>query len=236
MNATLFDKYEIMGAYHWRECDRGSNQYNPPLAARYEAMVRRTPAGRVLDVGAGDGYLSGRIAPLCREVEAVEYEQAGVELARRMLAGHPNVRVQQGSGYHLPFEDASFDGIVMADVIEHLETPEIAVAEMARVLRDDGVALISTPHWRPDRVWDERHVQEFKAPELIQLLSHGFGQVELVFCWPRFWSNLYRTPLGWRGLRLLGRMGFNPFSKESASADGYYQIIAVCRQPKRDRR
>ena len=209
-----------------------SNQYNPPLAARYEAVIKRAPKGRILDVGAGDGYLSGRLAAVARQVDSIEYEESGVELARKMLEGRTNVTVHQGDSYALPFENGVFDGVVMADVIEHLETPEQAVREMARVSTKDGVTLVSTPHWRPDRVWDTRHVKEFTAEELRELLSVGFDSVEMVFCWPRFWSDFYRTPIGWRGLRLLGRMGLNPFTRESQTADGFCQIIAICRQPK----
>lgn len=232
MNA-IFDKYEEMGAYHWRECNRRSREYNPPLAARYNAVVKRAPAGRVLDVGAGDGYLAAQLAARCREVAAVEYEPSGVALARRMLEDLPNVTVQQGSTYDLAFEDASFDGVVMADVIEHLDEPGAAAAEMARVLADDGVALISTPHWRADRVWDERHVQEFTAEQFSALLGEHFGSVELIFCWPRWWSDVYRTRIGWRLLRMAGRIGFNPFGAESTSAARHCQMLAICRLPKR---
>jgi len=229
----MFEKYADKGAYHWRECDRGSNEYNPPLAARYQAVVKRAPRGRVLDVGAGDGYLSGQLSLVCREVEALEYEESGVEIARRMLAGHPNVTVRQGDSYVLPYEDAVFDGVVMADVIEHLDRPAAAAAEMARVMTPDGVALITTPHWRPDRFWDERHVKEYTAEELRELLLVSFGQVDLAFCWPRFWSDFYRNRVGWRILRIVGRLGLNPFTRESRSADGYCQIIASCRSPRR---
>jgi len=161
VESVVFDKYQEMGAFHWRECDRSSREYNPPLAARYDPVVKRAPAGRVLDVGDGDGYLAARLAARCREVAAVEYEPSGVALARRMLADVPNVTGQQGSTYDREFASESFDGVVMAD---------------------DGVALITTPHWRPDWVWDERHLQEFAAEQLTALLGLNFASAELIFC------------------------------------------------------
>jgi SAM-dependent methyltransferase len=230
---AVFDKYEAMGAYHWRECDRRSKVYNPPLAARYEMVIRQAPKGRVLDVGSGDGYLSGRLGEICREVVGLEYEPSGVALARTMLEGRANVSVQQGDSYALPFPDASFDGVVMADVIEHLEDPDQAVAEMARVVADDGVVLVTTPHWRSDRVWDERHIMEYTAEQLRDRMLAGFGEVTLKFGWPRVWSDLYRTRVGWRLLRTAGRFGFNPFFAQSDTAEGHYQILAICRQPRR---
>ena len=67
----MFDKYEKMGAYHWRECDRGSSVYNPPLVARYKMILDRIPNGRVVDLGAGDGYLAGQLAARCAQVSAL---------------------------------------------------------------------------------------------------------------------------------------------------------------------
>ncbi|MDQ0463120.1 SAM-dependent methyltransferase [Caulobacter ginsengisoli] len=232
-STAVFDKYEAMGAYHWRECDRRSKVYNPPLAARYEMVLRQAPQGRVLDVGAGDGYLSGRLAEQCREVVGLEYEPSGVALAQSMLQGRGNVSVRQGDSYALPFEDASFDGVVMADVIEHLDDPDRAVAEMARVVRDDGVVLVTTPHWRSDRVWDERHVMEYTAEQLRERMAASFAEVTLQFGWPKVWSDLYRTRVGWRLLRAVGRLGVNPFFAQSDTAAGHYQILAICRRPRR---
>jgi SAM-dependent methyltransferase len=232
-STAVFDKYEAMGAYHWRECDPRSKVYNPPLAARYDMVIRRVPNGRVLDVGAGDGYLSGRLGEVCREVIGLEYEPSGVSLAQDLLRDRANVSVQQGDSYALPFADASFDGVVMADVIEHLDEPDRAVSEMARVVRDDGAVLVTTPHWRSDRVWDERHVMEYTADQLRDRMAKSFGEVQLVFGWPRAWCDLYRTPVGWRLLRAAGRLGFNPFAATSDKAEGHCQILAVCRRPLR---
>lgn len=228
----MFDKYASKGAYHWRECDRSSGVFNPPLAARYQAVVQRVAGGRAIDLGAGDGYLAGRLAPLCSEVVALEYEPEGAELARQMLAGHANVIVQRGDAYNVPYPDRSFDSVIMADVIEHLDQPEQAVREMSRLVAPDGQVLVTTPQWRPDRVWDHRHVKEYTAEEFRALLSPGFDSVELSFCWPRMWSDFYRTRIGWRLLRLAGRLGFNPFTSESAIAEGRCQMLAVCRSPR----
>jgi SAM-dependent methyltransferase len=230
-----FDKYDAMGAYHWRECDRSSSSFNPPLVARYDAVLRRVPRGRVLDIGAGDGYLTGRLSEKCSEVVGIEYEQAGVELAQRMLQGRANVTLLKGSSYDLPFPPETFDGVVMADVIEHLDNPAIAVAEMARVAKRDATALVTTPHWRADRVWDKRHVKEFTGLELKDLLRTGFSDVQLRYCWPRVWSDFYRTRIGWRLLRLAGRVGLNPFLDESDSSATHCQIIAICKSPIRAR-
>lgn len=229
---TKFDKYDVNGAYHWRECDIRSRSYNPPLVARYGLVLNRARGRRALDVGAGDGYLTARLAEYCENVIGLEYEAAGVSAANQMLADIPNASVLQGSAYEMPFENESFDVITMADVIEHLETPEAAVLEMARVATPQSATFVTTPQWRSDRVWDKRHVKEYTPEEFRSLMEVGFNAVEMVYAWPRRWSDFYRTKMGWRGLRFAGKLGFNPFTSESSSPDGYCQMLAVARDPK----
>ena len=122
-----FDKYEQSGAYHWRETDRRSRDYNPPLVARYEVLLDAVGGEGAVDVGAGDGYLSARLADLCEWVIALEYDQAGARLAAEMLAGWSSVNVLRGDSYRLPLADRSVPQLVMADVIEHLDDAPGAV-------------------------------------------------------------------------------------------------------------
>lgn len=225
----LFDKYELMGAYHWKECDRNSKEYNPPLVARYNMIAKRVNGGCVLDIGAGDGFLSGLVAKKCDSVIAIEYESSGAKLARSMLSKFENVEVIQGDSYLLPFTDHQFDWVLMADVIEHLDQPDKAVSEMARVVRLDGTVCVTTPQWRPDRVWDKRHIKEFRPEELREQLESYFKFVEIHYAWPKLWSDIYCTRIGWRLLKLIGRAGINPFDKESSKPENYGQMLAICR-------
>ena len=226
-----FDKYNHAGAYHWRETDRRSRDYNPPLVARYEVLLGTIRPGVTLDAGAGDGYLSSELALRCSQVVAMEYEPAGAQLAAKMLAEFDNVAVLRGDARGLPFESNTLDQVVMADVIEHLEEPEVSVAEIARVMNPEGQFVLTTPMWRPDRMWDTRHVQEFRPEELTALLKSNFREVSLKFFWPLKWSNRYATRLGWRLLKIAGRLGFNPFLELSADPAGYGQMLAIAREP-----
>jgi 2-polyprenyl-3-methyl-5-hydroxy-6-metoxy-1,4-benzoquinol methylase len=229
---TNFDKYEAAGAYHWRECDPRSAVFNPALVARYGLILSRATGERALDVGAGDGYLTARLAERCGRVTGLECEPAGVAAATEMLAAIPNASVKYGSAYEIPSESDSYDVITMADVIEHLANPEAAIAEMARVAAPASVTYITTPQWRADRTWDARHVKEYTPDEFKALVGRGFKTVEMVYAWPRRWSDLYRTRVGWRMLRVAGRYGFNPFATESQTPEGFCQMMAIGRDPR----
>lgn len=226
-----FDKYEVLGAYHWDECDSRSPRFNPPLVARYEVVTSRVEAAdRVLDMGCGDGYLLGQLAARCCSAVGIEFEPAAVAHASRRLVGRDRCTVLQGSVYALPFPDREFDVVVMADVIEHLEDPGQAVQEAARVLKIGGRLLVTTPKWRSDRRWDPRHVREYKPEELRECLALAFEDVRLRYFWPTRWSNWYSTRIGWRLIKWYARALPNPFLVESGDPHGFGQILAVARR------
>lgn len=226
-----FAKYASAGAYHWTECDRRSSSYNPPLRARYEAIATRVAAAkRVLDVGCGDGYLMGLLSARCEHVFGVDAEACGVTLASSQLRSFNNCHVAVASCYELPFQPACFDVVLLADVIEHLEEPSLSVRELRRVLAPGGVAFVTTPLGRPDRKLGWNHVKEYSGPELADVLGDQFASVSLRYLWPKTWSRLYSTRVGWRAIRLFSQvLGVNPFRREGIEPARYEQILAVCR-------
>ena len=232
-----FHKYRS-GAYHWRQASSewGNAEFNPPLAARYVALARLLPrhVQQVLDVGCGDGYLLHVVANgLSRCVCGVDPNYLGVRLARQQLSRHMysgTWSVNVASGDHLPFPDASFDAVMLADVIEHLEEPKPVLAETDRVLRANGVLLLSTPNWQPNRTWDKLHVREYRPDELEVLLRSYFPYVQFYACWPMRWFWRWIRSGRWRrAINAMSRMGYNPFLQTTDRPSlGYGQLIAIC--------
>lgn len=228
-----FDKYDDMGAYHWDQCDRRSRNYNPPLEARYRVLVDKLQGeNRVLDVGCGDGYLMSLISALSEDVIGIDTDHSGVRQADRKLKSLRNCRVVQASCYEVPFDDGSFDLVLMTDVFEHLERPDLSIREICRVLTTNGSLMLTTPKWRPDRRWDHRHWKEYRPDELMDILSAHFSLVTLTFFWPIRWSRMYSTRLGWRAIRMWTRYLNNPFLQEGSDAQSYGQIFALCSGPR----
>jgi SAM-dependent methyltransferase len=91
-------------------------------------------AGRVVDVGAGTGALSGSLLALGLEVIAVEPDPE----MRRVLAGrHPSADVRAGSAEEIPVGEGEVDAVVGAQMWHWVE-PATATSEVARVLRPGG--------------------------------------------------------------------------------------------------
>jgi SAM-dependent methyltransferase len=102
---------------------------------------------RVLDDGCGIGQYVGHLSELAREVYGLDYERERVMEAVRRLG---NPRVLCAAGEHLPFPDGTFDVVLSNEVIEHVKDDRAAMAEMVRVLRPGGRAVIFCPNrWYP---------------------------------------------------------------------------------------
>lgn len=89
----------------------------------------------VLDLGSGHGSYGEQLAAAGARVFSVDLEP------------HGGSRVVRGNALRLPFRDASFDGVMCSNVLEHAGEPKHLLSEMARVLRPSGWAYVSWTNW-----------------------------------------------------------------------------------------
>src|SRR5262249_36836454 len=106
-------------------------------------MVGNSAALEVCEVGAGGGHVL-RMFPDAR-LTAFDVSGVFLETARRNLAGY-DARFVKGEIDKLPIPDASYDRITCTEVLEHTVDPEAILATIARLLRPDGVAVITVPN------------------------------------------------------------------------------------------
>jgi SAM-dependent methyltransferase len=103
--------------------------------------------GRALDLGCGLGRVTRALAHRFDEVVGVD---VSTEMVRRAKELHPeeefpNVTFEATDGLHFPLDGDSVDFVFSYEVFQHLPTREVMrqnLAEVARVLRGDGLALI----------------------------------------------------------------------------------------------
>lgn len=110
-----------------------------------ERMRRAAGAGSVLlDVACGPGLVLEALAAGFDEVRGIDITPEMVERARARLAaaGIARSRVDEGSAYALPFPDGVVDVVVSRLALHHLEEPDAALREMARVLRPGGRLVV----------------------------------------------------------------------------------------------
>jgi len=91
---------------------------------------------KVLEVGAGDGSILKQLADqdFAGEYHAVEISASGVEYIKsRNIKGLKSVQVFDG--YHLPFEDNTFNLVILSHVLEHVEHERLLLRELKRVAK-----------------------------------------------------------------------------------------------------
>ncbi|MDJ0786247.1 MAG: class I SAM-dependent methyltransferase [Myxococcota bacterium] len=149
------------------------------LALAMRPLLGSAASGRVLEWACGPGLLAERLAPGARQYVGVDVTRAMLDLAAER--GAP-ARFLQTDVETLPFPDASFDAAISRLAVHHLESPERALAEMARVLRPGGVALIADIegcadpedarlHDALETLRDPTHVRLLPGEELVSLLG-----------------------------------------------------------------
>lgn len=114
------------------------------LRARKIVKNMRTGDVLMLDAGSGTGIYSFSLANRVRQVEAVDVSEQKVESARAVNF-FPNTKFSVGDITALKYEDGVFDLIVCSDVLEHVKDDGRALSELARVLKDGGILLMTVP-------------------------------------------------------------------------------------------
>src|SRR5829696_8049831 len=170
-----------------------AGMYDALVASALEGFYRRVasevaavhPGGKVLEVGSGPGRLAVRLAQEApgMTLTGVDISQAMVERAARRAAGaglSERVRFEVGDVAGLPLSDGEFDGAVSTLSLHHWPDPARGLAEIHRVLKPGGEALIyDIAHW----LW---------------LLAHGEPRLDRLVAESPFSSGTIQT-IRWPG-------------------------------------
>jgi ubiquinone/menaquinone biosynthesis C-methylase UbiE len=157
-------------------------------ATRYTDALGDAGRGDLIDVACGPGVVTAAIAPRAASVVALDATEQMLDKARARCAkaGLRNVAFKSGNAESLPFEAARFDGVVTRLAIHHFADPHRALAEMFRVLRPGGTAVIvdvvsselpeeSDLQNAIERLRDPSHVRMLPASELdASVATAGF--------------------------------------------------------------
>jgi SAM-dependent methyltransferase len=141
---------------------------------------------QVLDYGCGTGYGTHRLASRCKSIVGVDVSQDAIDFARSRYFAE-NLRFHRVSPVEespLPFAHSSFDVVLSFQVIEHLPNPDRYLAEVCRLLEEDGLLLLATPDRTSrllprQRPWNRYHRVEYNSGRLERLLKSHFSEVEI---------------------------------------------------------
>lgn len=142
--------------------------------------IKKNMFGKILDIGANQGLLHKMI-------------DDGKMIGLDIVVSNYSRRMVKGSAEKMPFKENSFDTVIAGEVLEHLPHPEKFMRECKRVLRSNGIVIITTPnrnalinkllhkfdHAKTSEVDFHRHV--FTEEELKTLASKYFIAEEFFY-------------------------------------------------------
>lgn len=157
------------------------NVYNLQTSYRF---AKRYVAGKsVINVGSeGVVYGTQLLSETAKCVVGLTDSSEALRLATTVHSA-PNTSYREADLPELPYPEDSFDAAIAIAVVENLERPEDFVAELKRVLRQDGILIISTPDkqaYSNDRNYrDLIHRRGMYIPMFREMLEQHFGHVSL---------------------------------------------------------
>jgi ubiquinone/menaquinone biosynthesis C-methylase UbiE len=210
-------------------------------------MLTPSRSDAILEIGCGTGYQIPQVAETCGAYIGLDVSEKSIQYCK----SKGKVELIVGDAENLPIRDSSLNLILMIDVLENLDNPIKALAEMRRVLKKRGKAVVSVPNWRSlfglakalvGRLVDWRSLSEFIPPidnwytpsSIAEILSKsGFQIVEMrgsFFLPPFFIFEKYFVP----PLSVIPR--FYDFLEEKLSKNKKvkqfgYHVILMCVKP-----
>ena len=175
-------------------------QYNSVTAEhlhRYAMAVEIVKNKRVLDIASGEGYGSNILSSVASNVTGVDISDDAINHAKKKYDNKPNLSFIKGSLQNIPLPDNSIDVVVSFESIEHDTEHDIIMTELKRVLKADGILIMSTPDKYQYRdlpgYKNPFHVKELYQDEFKALISKYFSCT--VFFSQRYYAGSLIVPM-----------------------------------------
>lgn len=117
-------------------------QWVKAAVARYASA---SSPGTVIDLGTGSGILLPELSRLFDSVISLDIEPELLHQLKTMPAGGGSIQYLTGDARFLPIRDNAVDMVVCAEVLEHIDDEMSCLSEIHRILKAEGILILSTP-------------------------------------------------------------------------------------------
>lgn len=230
-------------------------EVDPAFAKRAEYIFTQIEIHKpknVLDIGCGRGFYVNALTifPFIQKIEGIDLNEEYLKKAQENI-NNKNIYLQAASVYKLPFKNDSFECIILSEVLEHLQFEKKALEEIKRVLKKNGLLLITVPSKNFPFLWDPLnfilmnffnthinkdiwwlagmwagHLRLYKKDELERKINDANLypteiKTFLNHCWPFSHLLLYGI-----GKNIVERLGINSFNRFDFRKKSLSSILA----------
>jgi ubiquinone/menaquinone biosynthesis C-methylase UbiE len=193
---------------------------------RYAIATTLAAGKNVLDIACGEGFGANLLAAGAAHITAVDIDAKVIQKARKKYRSAA-IDFLVGNAEKIPCPDASFDLVVSFETIEHLDNQDKMLTEIKRVLKPDGILLISTPnkdlHTGDPHQQNPFHKKELSKDELKDLLRNNFTHISIYDQYPGYNSFITNeTDYNWE----IYSGNFNKLKTNKINGASYYLAIA----------
>lgn len=137
----------------------------------------------ILDVGCASGWFLSQLSHEFPKAKCygIDIYREAIDYGKRI---YPHIEFKISDAHKIPYRDKTFDLIVCAEVLEHVDDPMSVLVEIKRVLKNNGIAVIEIDSgswlfsvvwylWRKmnGRVWNDSHLHSFNIKKLDAMIK-----------------------------------------------------------------
>ncbi len=145
-----------------------------------EQITGGIPAPRMLNLGTGEGDYDATLKRYCQALDSCDINEDDIAHARAMNADVEGIRYSVEDAGALTYGDGSFDVVTCLEVIEHVDQPRRLLAEIVRVLRPGGHAVLTCPSLHFPPTYDPINYALEGSGKRVGFGAYGYGHSWLV--------------------------------------------------------
>ncbi len=203
---------------------------------RYLLTAKFVKDKKVLDIACGEGYGSNLLADFAASVTGIDISQEAIWHAQARYGKKKNLFFIQGDCSSIPLKDSSVDLIVSFETIEHHDRHQEFFLEIKRVLKRDGVLIISTPDKKEysDITGHTNmfHIKELYFSEFEKIIKENFKHYKMLGQKIRYGSYISSLQLGKKQLFVSYKKNNNGMIEEGESFLNSLYYISIASDKK----